>query len=91
MIEQNTRIKISSEVLFQELENEAVLLNIASEQYHGLNDNGTRIWQLLAQHGNVEQVVAQMLAEYVVPEEILRHDVKNFIEEMAEAGLVAVA
>ncbi len=80
----------SPEVLFQELDNETVLLNLATEQYHGLDETGTRIWQLLTQHGGVEPVVTQMLAEYDVSEAQLRQDVAHLIEELAEAGLVNV-
>ena len=36
-------VTISREVLFQELDGEAVLLDIASESYFGLDDVGTRI------------------------------------------------
>jgi hypothetical protein len=40
-----TTVVPSPEVLVQELEGEAVLLNLASERYFGLDDVGTRIWQ----------------------------------------------
>ncbi len=84
-------VTTSPEVLFQVLDNEAVLLNLATEQYHGLDETGTRIWQLLAQHGAMDPVVTQMLAEYEVPEVQLRQDVAHLIDELAEAGLVKVA
>jgi hypothetical protein len=40
-------IKISKEVLSQELAGETVLLDMASEGYFGLDAVGTRVWQLL--------------------------------------------
>ncbi len=63
------RIKIDPNVLTQELEGEAVLLNLTDEHYFGLDDIGLRFWQLLEQHGNSMDVVQQMKAEYGVPEE----------------------
>lgn len=87
---QKSLVTISSDVLFQELEGEAVLLNLANEHYYGLDDIGTRIWQLLQEEHNVESVVAQMLAEYDVSEALLRQDIANLIEELTQAELVTV-
>ena len=84
-----TLVTISSEVLFQELAGETVLLNIANEQYYGFDDVGTRIWQLLNEHGGeTELVISQMLAEYDVDEALLRTDMANLIAKLAEAGLI---
>ena len=41
------RASRSEQVLSQDVGGEAVLLDLASEQYFGLNAVGTRIWQLL--------------------------------------------
>ena len=38
---------ISDEVLSQEINGETVLLDLESESYFGLNEIGTRIWQVL--------------------------------------------
>jgi len=82
-------ITLSPDVLFQELEGEAVLLNLANEHYYGLDDVGTRIWQLLDEHGGeTELVVGQMLAEYHVDEALLRTDIANLIAGLAEASLI---
>ena len=42
-----SRIRPSDEVLFQELQDESVLLDLKSGVYFGLDIVGTRIWQLL--------------------------------------------
>ena len=47
-----TQVEISPEALFQELDGETVLLNLQSERYYGLDDVGTRMWQLLAENGD---------------------------------------
>lgn len=89
MTTQPSYITLSPEVLFQELEGEAVLLNLANENYYGLDDIGTRIWQLLDEHGGKsELVISQMLAEYHVDEALLRSDMANLLAGLAEAGLV---
>jgi hypothetical protein len=85
-----TRVAIPPAVLFQELEGECVLLNLDTERYYSLDDVGTRMWQLLAEHGDVATVVEQLLAEYDVDEATLRQDLVDLIGKLSEAGLVTI-
>src|SRR5690606_27195557 len=41
------RVSRSDQVMFQELDGEAVLLDLSGEAYFGLNGVGTRIWALM--------------------------------------------
>ena len=82
------RIRVSPDILFQELDDEAVLLNLVDDQYYGLDDIGTRMWQLLEAHGEVETVISHLLAEYDVEEAVLRQDLAELIEQLTAANLV---
>lgn len=84
------RIAIPSEVLFQELEGEAVLLNLQSERYYGLDGVGTRMWQLLADQGDVNVAFEQLLNEYDVDPDLLRQDMAQWIATLSQAGLLQV-
>ena len=81
-------VTLSPETLFQELEGEAILLNQQNEQYYSLDDVGTRMWQLLAEHGDVASVVQRLQEEYNVEEAILRQDLGTLIAKLADAGLL---
>jgi hypothetical protein len=85
-----SNVTISPEVLFQEVGGEAVLLDLASETYFGLDDVGTRIWQLLQEHGELMAIRDRMLEEYDVEAARLEEDLLNHIEQLAEAGLVTI-
>lgn len=74
----------------QELEGEAVLLDLDSERYFGLDDVGTRIWQHLTTDGRLERVCEAMLEEFDVDAETLRADVLRLVGELASAGIVIV-
>lgn len=80
----------SPEVLVQELDGESVLLNLESERYFGLDDVGTRLWQLLLEHRRLDRVCEAMQQEYDVDERTLRADVLRLVEELIEAGIVTV-
>jgi hypothetical protein len=85
-----TQVEISPEALFQELEGETVLLNLQNERYYGLDDVGTRMWQLLAENGDVAAAFAQLLKEYDVDAVRLEADLATLIGRLAEAGLLTV-
>jgi predicted transcriptional regulator len=77
-------------VLVQELDGEAVLLNLESERYFGLDDVGTRVWQHLLEHRRLERVCEEMQKEYDVDESTLRADVLGLVDELIAAGIVSV-
>jgi hypothetical protein len=83
-------ITISPDVLLQELNGEAVLLDLKTERYYGLDDIGLRMWQLLDSNGLVQAACARLLQEYEVDETTLKDDLAELIGNLAEAGLISV-
>jgi len=86
-----SRVRLSSEVLFQELQGEAVLLNLSTGVYLGLDATGTRIWQLMEADGSLRKVLDAMLAEYNVSEELCAADLLKLVAKMQENGLLEVS
>ncbi len=84
------RVNISDSVLFQEIEGECVLLNMASEQYFGLDDVGTRVWQLLVEDGNPVNALERLRTVYDVDEATLRTDLAKLLEQLSAEGLVTL-
>lgn len=92
MTDDAVRLAIHPSVVFRELEGEAVLLNLDSGVYYGLDAVGTRVWALVAEHGTERGVCDQMEREYDVLPEVLARDVARLLGELCEKGLlVAVA
>ncbi len=83
-------VKVAKDVLFQELEGEAVLLNTRTGIYFGLNSMGMRIWQLLSEHRGVEKIATILLDEYEITGDQLRTDLLEFIKKLASKELVEV-
>jgi hypothetical protein len=78
------------DVLVRTLGEEAVLLNLASESYFGLDPVGTRMWEALLASASVERAFEALLAEYDVPAEQLRGDLAAFMQALRDAGLLDV-
>lgn len=90
MISLQQKVRISSEVLAQEVDEETVLLDMKSESYFGLDEVGTRIWQLLKETGNLQTVFDTMLEEYDVDEKQLKKDLLDHVTQLVEAGLISL-
>ena len=84
------KISIPKDVLFHELAGEAVLLNLATGKYYGLDEVGTRMWMLLSEHGRLEPVYQELLSEYDVEAQRLQDDLFRLIDSLAEQGLVEI-
>jgi len=84
------KIGISDHVLYQEIEGECVLLDMATEQYFGLDDVGTKIWQLLAEDGDTEKTLTKLRQVYAADEATLRTDLTNLVRELCDKGLLNV-
>ena len=83
-----TSFRVSDDVVFRELDGEAVLLNLASGIYFGLDAVGTRVWQLIEQHGRLDTVLERMCEEYDAPADVLQRDLLRIASELAQKGLV---
>ena len=90
MILLQQKVTISPEVLSQEVDEETVLLDLKSESYFGLDEVGTRIWQLLNDGGSLQTVFDTLLDEYDVDEKQLEKDLQGHIAQLVEAGLISL-
>lgn len=81
----------SDEVLFQEVGGEAVLLDLASEQYFGLDAVGTRIWELLDGARALADVHRRLCEEFEADGGRIEADLLALSQSLADAGLVKTA
>ena len=82
------RIVPAADVLSQTVVGESVLLDLRSQKYFGLNEVGTRAWQLLQESSDVAAIQARLLAEYAVAPEQLERDLDDLLARLLQAGRV---
>lgn len=82
------RFQPTANVIVQEFEGETVLLDMGTETFYGLDGVGLAIWESLARHGRLSEVVSELVDKYEVPAEQVREDVEGFVAQMQQAGLV---
>ena len=90
MVSLMDRVIVPSHVLVRVLDKESVLLNIETERYFGLDETGTRMWQLVTAAPKVEVAYQQLLDEYDVEPELLRENLTDLLGSLVENGLLQV-
>jgi hypothetical protein len=75
-------------VLVQELKGEAVLLNLGNSQYYGLDEVGSRMFQLIISEESLNSVYQALIEEYDIEPEKLKLDLETFLTHLLENGLV---
>lgn len=87
----DSKILAAKNVLMQDLSGESVLLNLQTEQYFGLDDVGTRMWQVLTEQSSIQAAIEVLLDDYDVESNQLEQDVKQLIGKLFEENLIEVA
>ena len=90
MISLQQKVTISKKVLSQEVDGETVLLDLKSESYFGLDEVGTRIWQLLNEGSDLRSVFDTLLNEYEVDEKQLEKDLDELLNKLIDEELITI-
>jgi hypothetical protein len=84
------KLVVKDTVFTQEIDDELVILDMESENYFGLDETGTAIWQAVKEKESLKEVLELLLEQYDVDKEVLKQDLFDFVKELIENGLVEV-
>jgi hypothetical protein len=73
-----------------DLSGEAVILNLNSGMYYGIDEIGALIWSALEEPRTLEYLREMILQGYSVDKETCDHDVTTFLTDMQSAGLIEI-
>jgi hypothetical protein len=90
MISFKDKVTVPSHVLVRLLDKEAVLLNLESERYFGLDETGTRMWELTTAAPTIQTAYEQLLDEYDVEADTLRENLSELLDKLTENGLLTL-
>ena len=85
-----SKITLSKNVFAQEIDEETIILDSETQEYFSINEIGKVIWSLIEEKKNLEEIKAEMLDMYEVPEEQIGKDLLNFIQALEQKGLIKI-
>ena len=80
--------EIPEQVRFREIDGEAILLNLDSGVYFGLDEVGTRVWNLISEKHTLGDIQGKMIQEFDVSQSRLSKDLNLLIRELLSRGLL---
>ncbi len=89
-MELTARVRLGEDVLMQKVGDDAILLNLNTENYFALDEVGTRIIDTLQESDSVTQAIGKLVKIYEVDESKLTSDAVRLVEECEQHGLLQV-
>ena len=77
-------------LLTAEVDGELMAMSIDRGACYGLNQVGSRIWELLAEPRTIDELCAHLLDEYEVEPDRCRRELLELVEELRSEGLATV-
>ena len=90
MVDGATVLRVPDPVLIRNVRDEVVLLDMASEQYFGLDAVGACVIDAIQGGADVDGAIAAVFDAFDAPEDQIRTDVMALIEQLVSSGLLVV-
>jgi len=81
-------VQIGDSVICQKLNDEAVLLDLSTQNYYGLNASGAQIWDALVRTNDPRMAAQELSDFYHLPLEAVAEDVQKVLKDLIALGLV---
>lgn len=89
-IDMNSTIVRDNDIIFSELDGEAVMVSMEQGEYYGINPIGTRIWNEIETPRQVSDLCELLISDFNVTLEQCSKDVLVFLNVMVGKGVVKI-
>lgn len=84
-------VKAAEEQVSSDLSGEAVILDLKSGVYYGLDTVGARIWNLIQEVRSVTEIRDLLLTEYEVEPDRCEKELIELLNQLAENDLIIIS
>jgi hypothetical protein len=88
---QHCRVTVPHHVAHRRFAAETVLLNVQTGTYYGMDEIGSRFFDVLREVGDMRQAVATLKEEFQASTERIRGDMVRYCSELMALGLIELA
>ena len=89
-ITESSIVVATEDQISSDLGGESVILNMKTGVYHGLNEVGARVWDLIEKPQAVKDIKQLLLEEYEVEADVCTNDLFSLLYNLKTAGLIKV-
>ena len=86
----STMLRMPDTVSMRTVRDEVVMLDMASEQYYGLNAVGACVLEAVISGADLDGAITAVIDRFDAPEDRIRVDVLGLVEDLVATGLLIV-
>lgn len=87
----NVHYSLGEDVIVEQFDNEAIVVNLQTEMIYTLNETGKRIIELIQNGQGLHDILKTLLAEYDVDESYALESILQLVEDMQARDLLIQA
>lgn len=88
MVDLNSIITRSQELLTSEVDGEVVMMNIESGKYYGINIVGAEIWKLIENPVSVSDICSELVRTFEIDKPTCESEVLTFLGSLESENLL---
>lgn len=81
---------LNEDALIQELDDELIILNLATEQYHALNATARRFFELARSSDSRDVALDRIVAEFAIDPTVAAEDLDALINGLETRGVICL-
>lgn len=85
-----SKVKRNPALVTSNIDGEAVMMSVENGEYYGLDEIGTRIWDLLENSLSVSELVDKLTEEFEVEKDDCTRDTLEFLNDLLARNLLVV-
>jgi len=90
MITDTTIVKRNPKIVFNQVDDDLVMMDIDQGSYFGLNPVGAAIWSRIENEISVGDLINKLLDEYDIDASVCKNDTLAFLESTVEKGFIQI-
>ncbi len=80
----------NEEFIYSAIDNETVMMSIEQDEYYGLDEIATRIWNILEEPHSSSEIIDILAPDYDIDRKQMEHDVTSFLGEMVAGKILYI-
>jgi len=84
----NNKIRLNSNIIKKDNKEEAVLLDLDGEIYHGLNATGVKMLESCLEADSVDDALKKLMDTYEVEESRIKSDLSSLLDSLTEKNII---
>ena len=84
-------VQRNPKLIANQMDGEIVMMSIDNGEYYGLDETGSRIWELIELPARVGALIESLMAEFDVSKEDCESDTIEFLNDLFDKGLLLVS